>query len=86
MGSVYILISVCDREILIETFKTHLHAQKQMHNEMVEWANLDPSIFSNAEFETDDFGFGEWSAWANGKHEYDWRICCIGGEDYDKSC
>lgn len=81
-NKIYVLISVCDREILAETFKSLPEAQQQMHNEMSEWADVDPMVFSNNnEYEDDDFGFGEWSAWANTNSDFDWRILCIGGKE-----
>ncbi len=79
MGNKYMLISVCDREILTEVFNSLEDAQNCMHKEMTEWANVDPESFHNMEYEESDFGFGEWSAWANGRCDYDWYIACIGG-------
>lgn len=86
MDNIYILISVCDREILTETFKSLHTAQKQMHKEMIEWAGVDSEVFSNIEYEDVDFnfGFGEIEAWANTNNcDYDWRIISIGGNEND---
>lgn len=83
MDNKYILISVCDREILTEVFNSLAEAQTCMYKEMMEWANIDPGAFHSVEYEESDFGFGEWSAWANGRCDYDWRIICIGGETND---
>lgn len=85
MDNKYMLISVCDREILTEIFSTFAEAQACMHKEMEEWTNIESEIFQNTEYEESDFGFGEWSAWANGRCDYNRRIICIGleGEEND---
>lgn len=76
MDNIYILVSVCDREIAMAVFNSYAEAQKQMHYEMTRFADVNPAVFSVNEYEDDSLGFGEKYAWANGKCDYDWRIFC----------
>lgn len=80
MDNQYMLITVCDREILTERFSTKKEAQKIMHREMVKWGNVPRDIFENEEYEDQSCGFGEYSAWANDGIDHanlDWLIVRI---------
>lgn len=73
----FMLISVCDREILTELFDTVEEAREAMHREMVEQGKVPDDIFNNTEYEDSDYGFGEWSAYANdgvNHADFDWLI------------
>lgn len=73
----YILISVCEREILTELFDTIEEAQETMHREMVEWGKVLPDVFVETEYDSPDFGFGEYGAFVNNgcnHNNYDWLI------------
>ena len=66
----YMLITVCEREISTEKFKTMAEAQKAMEKELNEVTDT----------ENDEFELGEYSAWANtdgGDYNYDWEIVAI---------
>lgn len=76
----YMLISVCDREILTEQFDTLQEAHETMHREMVELGRVPEHIFDNVEYEDSDYGFGKWSAYANdgvNHADYDWLIVSL---------
>lgn len=75
----YLLISVCDREILTESFSSLKEAQDAMHNEMIATGAVPSDIFTANEYEDreNDFGFGEYCAYVNCT-ESDWRIVPIG--------
>ena len=80
MAKKYMLISVCDREILTEQFDTKEEAQETMHREMIEQGNVPEDIFDNEEYEDSDCGFGEYSAWANegiNHADFDWLIVAL---------
>ena len=47
----YMLISVCDREILTEIFDTKKEAQETMHEEMVKWGKVPEDIFRSEEYD-----------------------------------
>lgn len=64
MNDKYMLISVCDREILTEKFETLELAQETMHKEMIEQGKVPEEIFENDEYEDTEGGFGEYCAWA----------------------
>lgn len=80
--SKFILISVCDREIMTEVFDSYEEAHTQRNKEMVEWAHVPPecvSLDGEAEYEDDSFGYGKYEAWARVEcdiefHDYDWLI------------
>ena len=76
----YMLISVCDRAISTEQFDTLQEAQETMHREMVEYGKVPNDIFGAKEYEDDECGFGEWSAYANDglyHADYDWLIVSL---------
>lgn len=80
MAKKYMLISVCDREILTEQFDTKEEAQETMHREMIEQGRVPEDIFNNEEYEDCDCGFGEYCAWANNgiNHaDFDWMIVAL---------
>lgn len=80
MDNKYMLISVCDREILTEKFDTKEEAQETMRREMIEQGKVPEDIFDNEEYEDYDCGFGEYSAWANNgiNHaDFDWLIVAL---------
>ena len=80
MAKKYMLISVCDREILTEQFDTKEEAQETMHREMIEQGKAPEDIFAEKEYEDDDYGFGEDSAWANdgvNHANFDWLIVAL---------
>lgn len=60
MDNKYILISVCDREILTEVFNTLAEAQACMHKEMIEWVSIAPecSIARNMKKAISDLASG----------------------------
>lgn len=70
----FILISVCDREIMTEIFDSYEEAVVQRNKEMVEWARVPEEAFSDEEYEESDFGYGKYQAWANDRCDYDWLI------------
>lgn len=76
----YMLISVCDREILTEIFDTKKEAQETMHEEMVKWGKVPEDIFRSEEYDDGGYGFDEWSAYVNdglNHNDYDWLIVAI---------
>lgn len=80
MAKKYMLISVCDREILTEQFDTKEEVQETMHREMIEQGKVPEDIFDNEEYEDGDCGFGEYSAWANdglNHSDFDWLIVAL---------
>lgn len=80
MAKKYMLISVCDREILTEQFDTKEEAQEAMHREMIEQGKVPEDIFDTEECEDFDYGFGEDSAWANdgiNHADFDWLIVAL---------
>ena len=73
----YMLISVCDREILVEQFNTHEEAFEQMKKEMIDFGQVDEEIFKEATYEDYDCGFGPYCGYANDGNnhgDYDWLI------------
>lgn len=80
MNDKYILISVCDREILTEKFETLELAQETMHKEMIEQGKVPEEIFENDEYEDCECGFGKYCAWANdgiNHADFDWLIVAL---------
>lgn len=80
MDKKYMLISVCDREILTEQFDTKKEAQETMYREMIERGKVSEDIFSEKEYEGDNCGFGEYCAWANdgiNHADFDWLIVAL---------
>jgi hypothetical protein len=77
----YMLISVCDRDILTELFDTHKEAFVQMKTEMTEQGKVPKEVFDETDiYEDSDFGFGPEGGWANDgvNHcNFDWRIVNI---------
>ena len=72
----YMLITVCEREIMTEQFPSLECAQKCMHKEMTEFGDVPEDIFDNEEY--DD---GKYSAYVNdgvNHSNYDWSIVSIG--------
>lgn len=81
----YMLISVCDREILTEQFKSHEEAHDAMKNEFLDSLRCSPdedlmeAIYSG-DYDDGDMGFGEWSAYSNdgmNHANYDWLIVAL---------
>lgn len=79
----YMLISVCEREIVTKQFDTLEEAQKQMISELkYEFDKYDDykitwdEIENEDSFECDYFGFGAGWAWSNLDDDYncDWKI------------
>ncbi|MDO5546884.1 MAG: hypothetical protein Q4F79_00135 [Eubacteriales bacterium] len=80
MAKKYMLISVCDREIMTEQFDTKEEAQESMRKEMIEWGKVSEEIFSEQEYDDGDCGFGEYSAYVNdgANHaDLDWLIVAL---------
>lgn len=80
MAKEYMLISVCDRDILTERFNTKEEAQESMHSEMIEWGKVPKEVFSEEEYDDGDFGFGEYSAYVNDGANHanlDWLIVAL---------
>ena len=79
MEDKFMLISVCDREILTERFQTMEDAQRKMHEEMVQWGKVPEEIFEYGE-EYDvaySYGFHKFGGYANdgmNHADYDWLI------------
>ena len=73
----YMLISVCDREILVEQFDTYEEAFEQMKKEMIDFGRVAEEIFEETLYEDYDCGFGPYCGYANDGNnhgDYDWRI------------
>ena len=89
--SKFILISVCDREIMTEVFDSYEEARVQRNKEMIEWARVPEEAFRDGEEEyeeigdeiEDSFGFGKYEAWANDRCDFDWLIVEIPMEKED---
>lgn len=56
MNDKYMLISVCDREILTEKFETLELAQAAMHKEMIEQGKVPEEIFEDDSYEDCECG------------------------------
>lgn len=56
----YMLITVCEREIMTEQSHSLERAQKCMHKEMIEFGDVSEDIFDNEEYDNGDFGFGKY--------------------------
>lgn len=79
MDNRYMLISVCDREILTEIFKTKEEAQKAMHEEMIN-SGAPQEIFLENEYDDGDVGFGEYEAYVSdgvNHANFDWLIVAL---------
>ena len=74
--SKFILISVCDREIMTEVFNSYEEALAQRNKEMIEWARVPEDIFQYGpeEYEDDGFAYGKYEAYANDRCDFDWLI------------
>ena len=75
----FMLISVCDREILTERFPTIKAAQDQMYKEMVEWGGISEKDFLSGaeEYEECDFGYHKYGGYVNDGNNHadlDWLI------------
>ena len=75
----FLLISVCSREIFTECFETYNDAHKTMIDEVREAArvDLDEIDFDEAEYDDGDVGIGEWCAYVNdgiNHDDFDWMI------------
>lgn len=82
----YMLITVCEREIMTEQFHSLERAQKCMHKEMIEFGDVSEDIFDNEEYDNGDFGFGKYSAYVNdglNYSNYDWSIVSLGESNED---
>lgn len=84
MEDKFMLISVCDREILTERFQTMEDAQCKMHEEMVQWGKVPEEIFTYG-YEgvgvmcdvAYSYGFHKFGGYANdgmNHADYDWLI------------
>lgn len=76
----YLLISVCDRDIMTQIFNNQKEAQTTMHKEMVKWGKVPEDIFQEKEYDDGDCGFSERSAYANdgiNHDDFDWLIVKI---------
>ena len=76
----YMLISVCDREILVEQFDTYEEAFEQMKKEMIDFGRVDEEIFQESTYEDCDYGFEPYYGYANNGNnhgDYDWRIVSL---------
>lgn len=77
----YLLITVVEREILVEQFKTYEAARAQMLKELYEFGRIDPADCTESETECDEeFGYGQWTAYVNNgvnHNNYDWRIVSL---------
>lgn len=77
----FLLISVCDREIMTERFSTLTAAQTTMHEEMVQQGKVPADIFEGLEPDAEAFsgewGFGPLTGYANdgvNHSDFDWLI------------
>lgn len=73
----YMLITVIDREILTETFRTVEDARRCMHKEMILYGKVPKDIFATDSYDAGEYGFSDYGAWANdGENHanYDWLI------------
>lgn len=75
----FVLVSVCDREIMTEVFDSLKAATEQRNKEMIEWGRVPPEIFNQfEEYEEDgEYGFGKYHAYANDRCDFDWLIADI---------
>lgn len=76
----YMLISVCDREILTEQFKTLDEARNQMYKEMVTEGRVPKNILYLNSYDDGEYGFDEYCSYANdgvNHANYDWLIVPI---------
>ena len=80
MEKKYMLISVCERDIMTERFDTLEEAQRAMKNEMVERGEVSKDIFTNNHYDDGDCGFSEMNAYVNdgaNHNNLDWLIVCL---------
>ena len=76
----YLLISVCEREIMTEEFGSYTEAKEQRDKEMLEAClgdeeELREALENETEYESGgSFGFDEWRAYVNGHDNWDWAI------------
>ena len=71
----YVLITVCERDIWTRTFTTLEEAQSKMRLEMMEDAGVSPNMVNDKTAEVyDDFEIGKYGGWANMRENWDWSI------------
>ena len=76
----YMLISVCDREILTETFPNIEAAQAVMHEELATQGRVPAEEIVGVEADCGDWGFGPYCAYANdgcNHADFDWLIVVL---------
>ena len=76
-GKPYLLITVADRAIMTERFKTFEEAHEQMLNELSDYGRIDKAYLSAKEHGGEEFGYSAEMAYVNDgiNHDnYDWRI------------
>ena len=78
----FILVSVCDREIMTEVFDSLEAATEQRNREMVEWGRVPEETFEQfEEYEEDgEYGYGKYQAYCNDRCDFDWLIARIPDE------
>ena len=64
-GTKFMLISVCERNILTEIFDTKKEAQKAMHEEMKIQGKISEEIFQEEEFDDGSCGFCSYQGYVN---------------------
>lgn len=75
---IWILVSVCDRDIIVEKFNTYEDAYKTMKHDLDQALEFDSESESDQEingiYAEEDFYIRDLYAWANLRHDYDWTI------------
>lgn len=80
MEKKYMLISVCERDIMVERFDTLEEARQAMRDEMIDWGNVSEEIFAEDHYEDDDCAFNGMSAYVTdgaNHNNLDWLIVCL---------
>ena len=80
MEKKYMLISVCERDIMTERFDTLEEAQRAMRGEMVEWGEVSEDIFTDDHYDDGDRGFSKMNAYVTdgaNHNNLDWLIVCL---------
>ena len=80
MEKKYMLISVCERDIMTERFDTLEEAQRAMRGEMVEWGEVSKDIFTDDHYDDGDCGFSKMNAYVTdgaNHNNLDWLIVCL---------
>lgn len=83
----FILISVCDREIMTKVFDSYEEARTQRNKEMIEWARVPKEAFRDGREayveDGSEFAYGKYEAYANHRCDLDWLIVEIPTEEAD---